>query len=470
MGKCPKIVIAGAHSGSGKTSLAISLVGALCLRGYRVQTFKVGPDFLDPTYLACVSGRPCYNLDSWMMDRGHIQNLFDSATVDADIAVIEGVMGLFDGADPATSAGSTAQIAEWLDAPVLLIVNSQGMSRSFAALVKGLTTFEPELNVIGVVANHCGSANHERWLSESLQAASLPLLLGAIPSNGFVQIPSRHLGLVTASEQNLTKAVTDDLSAAVERYVSIDTLLQCVKVKESLANKNAARPPASPPLPRGIRIGVACDDAFHFYYQDLFDALTARGCEIIRFSPLADKKLPDNLHGLYIGGGYPEIHAQALAENNDMLSAIRTFAASGKPVYAECGGLMYLARGIETSDGKRYALLNILPGWTKMSRRKIALGYMEARLTSDSLWGKAGDVLRGHEFHYSELIDDPCSDRQWQAVYELKKPLSNEVRTEGFQKGNILASYVHLYHAAKPKAVDYFVERCSRDVAPQNLY
>lgn len=465
MRKCPRIVIAGAHSGSGKTSLAIALTGALCRRGYNVQTFKVGPDFLDPTYLTVVSGKPCYNLDSWMMDKNHIQNLFDRVTRDADIAVIEGVMGLFDGSDTATSAGSTAQIAEWLDAPILLIVNSQGMSRSFAALVKGFTSFEPHLNFIGVVANYCGSPNHKKLLSASLSAAGQPELVGAIPGDAFVNLPGRHLGLVTATEKNLTKSIIDSLSDVVESHVSLDTLLQQLNVKKSSDNVNTARQADAPVPLRKIRIGVACDDAFHFYYQDLFDAITARGCEIVRFSPLADKRLPENLNGIYFGGGYPEVHGRALSANTEMLSSVRAFADSGRPVYGECGGLMYLSRGIETNEGERFDMLGILPARTKMSRRLIALGYVEVTLTEDSLWGKQGDVVRGHEFHYSELIDDPCSGGQWKRVYELRAPLSGDVRTEGFQKGNILASYIHLYYSPKPAAIDWFVENCARDAA-----
>jgi cobyrinic acid a,c-diamide synthase len=466
MGKCPRIVIAAAHSGSGKTSLAISLTGALCRRGYKVQTFKVGPDFLDPTYLAVVSGRPCYNLDGWMMDKEHIQNLFERVTRDADIAVVEGVMGLFDGSDTSTTQGSTAQIAEWLDAPVLLIVNSRGMSRSFAALVKGFTSFEPQLNFIGVIANHCGSQNHENWLSASLAAAGEPPLVGAIPSGAFVKLPGRHLGLVTASEQNLTKPIIDDLSAAVERHVSIETLLQSLNVQKMPISDTDefSRPVSTASFPK-IRIGVACDDAFHFYYQAFFDALVARGCELVRFSPLADKKLPDDLNGIYIGGGYPEVHAQTLAANGEMMSSIRAFAASGRPVYAECGGLMYLSKGIENNEGQHFAMLDILPARTKMSKRMIALGYVEAKLTDNSLWGKKGDVGRGHEFHYSELIDDPCSDSEWKPVYELQKPRLSDIRAEGFQKGNILASYVHLYHSARPAAVNYFIEKCANNIS-----
>jgi cobyrinic acid a,c-diamide synthase len=462
MQNLPRIVIAGAHSGSGKTSLTIALVGALRRRGYRVQTFKVGPDFLDPTYLTLASGRPCYNLDSWMMSREHIQHLFTTASGGADIAVIEGVMGLFDGANPTTLEGSTAQIACWLDAPVLLIVNAYGMSRSFAALIKGLVSFEPKLNVIGVIANYCGSQNHAQLLSTSLQAAGLPLLMGAIPQDGFITIPNRHLGLVTANEHNLTKSVMDNLSDAVERHASIDALLQCLNVKKPLSPEKKDKQLETRTPSRDVRIGIAWDEAFHFYYQDLLDVLVKKGCTIIRFSPLADNQLPDNLSGLYIGGGYPEIHARALAENKDMLSSIRAFANSGRLVYAECGGLMYLSRGIETAEGQRYVLLDILPVWTKMSKRQKALGYVEVRLTGNSLWGKKGDIVRGHEFHYSELIENPCSDPLWKPVYELKKPLSDNIRAEGFQKENILASYIHLYYAAKPEAVDYFIKNCIR--------
>ncbi len=461
MKNCPRFVIAAAHSGSGKTSLTIALVGALCRLGYRVQTFKVGPDFLDPTYLAIVSGRPCYNLDSWMMDKEHIQNLFARVTADADIAVIEGVMGLFDGADPASSSGSTAQIAEWLDAPVLLILNSHGMSRSFAALVKGLASFEPAIKIAGVIANHCGSPNHVKWLSASLTAANLPPLLGGIPRGAFVNIPGRHLGLVTATEQNLTKSIINSLSDTAEAHVSMESLLQLLDVSKSSDSANADKLQEGTACPGKVRIGVAYDAAFHFYYQDLFDSLTALGCEIVRFSPLADNHLPENLNGIYIGGGYPEVYARALSENRGMLSSLRAFAGSGRPLYAECGGLMYLSKGIETNEGEYFAMLGLLPARTKMSKRMIALGYVEARLTDNSLWGKQGDVARGHEFHYSELIDDPCSDNQWKPVYELRKSLPGNVRMEGFQKDNILASYVHLYLAARPSAVRFFFKKCS---------
>jgi cobyrinic acid a,c-diamide synthase len=208
-----------------------------------------------------------------------------------------------------------------------------------------------------------------------------------------------------------------------------------------------------------LRLGVARDAAFHFYYPDLFDALAAAGCDVVVFSPLADRRLPERLSGLYLGGGYPELHAAELTANGEMLAAIRAYAASGRPLYAECGGLMYLSRGIE-ADGRFYPLAGILPARTRMLPARRALGYVEATLTEDSLWGRRGDVLRGHEFHYSELIDDPISDPAWRKVYSLRRRRADAVETEGYQNGAILASYMHLHYASRPAAVARFLERC----------
>ena len=216
----PTLLIAGTHSGSGKTSLTLALTRALTRRGLRVQTFKVGPDFLDPTYLALASGRPCYNLDGWMAGQDHVRGLFERAAADADCALIEGVMGLFDGADPANDEGSTAEIARWLDAPILLVANVHGMGRSIAALVKGFTSFAADLRFAGVVANHCGSERHAAWLADSLRAADLPPLVGAIPRGAFPELAHRHLGLVTADRGQLSEALLDDLATALERHLS----------------------------------------------------------------------------------------------------------------------------------------------------------------------------------------------------------------------------------------------------------
>jgi cobyrinic acid a,c-diamide synthase len=493
MARTSTLVIAGTHSGVGKTSFTLALTRALARQGLKVQTFKVGPDFLDPTYLALASGRPCYNLDGWMAGADHCRRLFARAAADADCALVEGVMGLFDGADADSAEGSTAEIARLLDVPVVLIANVHGMGRSIAALVRGYTTFEADLRFAGVIANRSGSKRHALWLSDSLRAAGLPPLLGAIPRGAFPQLDSRHLGLVTADRGQLPAFLLDALADALEQSMPLSTLFPNMPMKTTKTTfhlypgkrhnepdsrqmalfpepngTERSEPPVSTPAigepeftpPHGRpRLGVAWDAAFHFYYPDLFDALTAAGCSVVFFSPLTDRRLPERLSGLYLGGGYPELHAADLTANGEMLAAIRTYAASGRPLYAECGGLMYLSRGIEVDD-RFYPLAGILPARTRMLDTRKALGYVEVALTEDSLWGRRGDVLRGHEFHYSELIDDPISDPAWRKVYSLRRRRADAVETEGYQNGAILASYAHLHFASRPAAVARFLERC----------
>lgn len=288
MSSCPTLVIAGTHSGAGKTSFALALTRALARRGRKVQTFKVGPDFLDPTYLALASGRPCYNLDGWMAGRAYCRRLFAEAAADVDHALVEGAMGLFDGAETGGDAGSTAEIARLLDAPIVLIANVHGMGRSFAALVKGYTTFEAGLRFAGVVANRCGSERHAGWLSDALRAAGLPPLLGAIPRGAFPELASRHLGLVTADRRRLPDSLLDDLADALERCLPMETLFPEPDPGERSEKKRAIPTigkPGSTQSPIRLRVGVARDAAFHFYYSDLLDALAAAGCEILFFSP-----------------------------------------------------------------------------------------------------------------------------------------------------------------------------------------
>jgi len=453
---CSMIVIAGTQSGVGKTSVSLALVAAIRRRGYRVQTFKVGPDFLDPSYLGLASGRPCYNLDGWMTDRDYVSRLFARGTENADIAIVEGVMGLFDGASPATLEGSTAEIAHWLKAPVILVANAHGMGRSLAAVVKGYASLEPEVKVAGVIANQCGSERHAAWLSDSLRSSSLPPLVGSIPRNAFPELAHRHLGLMTAHSGNLSGPVLDAFADAFELHGSVENLLQLTQRSPSLQGSSPKRVTFQKP----VRIGVAFDAAFHFYYQDLFDEMEMRGCELIRFSPIEDSSLPESLDGLYVGGGYPEEYAEALSANKRMLTDIRQFAASGCPVYAECGGLIYLSRDLERLDGKQYPLVGLLPVTTRMLERKKFLGYVKVSLKESSLWGSEGTTLRGHEFHYSELTGDPTANRDWKAVYRVRRPLSEAVVDEGFQCGRVLASYVHLHLASRPEAVERFITSC----------
>lgn len=449
-------MIAGAGSGVGKTSMALGITRALRRRGLRVQPFKVGPDFLDPTYLKLAAGRTCYNLDGWMSDRPYVEGLFDHATADADMAVIEGVMGMFDGADPTSLDGSTAQMAQWLDAPVLLVVGAHGLARTLAAVVKGFVEFEPGIQLAGVIANRCGSEKHQRWLAESLAGAKLPPLVGAVPREGLPTLQDRHLGLVTADHSVLPEQLIEQLADACDEHLDMDRIMalgQEVQRRERIESV-----PQS--TSKQVRIGVARDEAFHFCYPDNLELLTRHGAEVVPFSPLADDALPEDLHGLYLPGGYPEEHAQRLSANRSMAECVRQFADSGKCIYAECGGLMYLGHQLETLDGRKQSMVGVLPIDTRMLPKRKTLGYVEVTLDRPSLFGPQGTTIRGHEFHYSEITDQSLEPDGWRQVYRIQRRRDDTLRTEGFQKGNILASYVHLHWASQPAVARHFVNRC----------
>lgn len=454
----PRLLIAGTQSGSGKTSLTAGIARALVRRGMRPQVFKSGPDFLDPTYLSLAAGRPCYNLDGWMMGERHVRALFASACRGADIALIEGAMGLFDGADHTSLEGSAAQLAAWLGAPVLLAAPAGGAARSFAAMAHGFATFEKEAPVAGIIANRAGSEDHGRLLAASLDHAGLPPLVGAVPAKALPELPHRHLGLVTADGDSVPDGVFDQLASGIGRWLDLERILRIA----SSAPPLAAAPGDEELRPResGLRLAVARDRAFHFYYQDNLDALARSGFELVFFSPLSDERLPEKTDALYLGGGYPELHARELSRNQTMRESVAAFCASGRPVYAECGGLMYLTRGLVEPDGARHDFAAVAPAWTKMRGRFKALGYVEAELTADSLFGRRGDTLRGHRFHYSELTDDPADAEGWDTVYTLRRKRDGQTEREGWRRGRVLASYAHLHFASRPGAARRFAELC----------
>jgi cobyrinic acid a,c-diamide synthase len=464
LSQIPRLLIAGVHSGSGKTTLTLGLVAALRRRGLKVQTFKVGPDYLDPSWLALASGRPCYNLDGWMCGRAYVEALFQRVTEDADIAVIEGVMGLFDGAESAGLSGSSAEIAAWLKAPVILTVNAHGMGRSIAALVSGFANFASGVQIAGVIANQCGSETHRALLADALVAAGCPGLVGAVPRMGFPELRSRHLGLVTADPSTCTQETLEAFEKAAESYLDIPLLLECANRAGEVVATGSSSSCVSVPVRQSFNLAVAQDEAFHFYYPDLLDELKARGARILFFSPLHDTTLPAETDALYLGGGYPEVFAKALSENKTMVESIRAFAKAGSVIYAECGGLIYLTQAIRTREGDEVPLLGLLPSTTQMTDQRIRLGYVEITLKADSLWGKAGTVLRGHEFHYGKLQADPSQvdASGWSAVYMRRRQNGLPETDEGYQASNnrILASFVHLHLASQPKALDHFVGLC----------
>lgn len=444
----PMVVIAGAGSGVGKTSLAIGLVASLRRRGLRIQTFKVGPDYLDPTYLAEASGRPCYNLDGWMTSREYVERLVAAKVRNADAAVVEGVMGLYDGASMTDFAGSTAELAGWLRASALLVINAHGAGRSTAAVVNGFTTFRDAPCIAGVIANHVGSSSHEQGIRSALAGAGLPPLIGALPRGSLPSLPSRHLGLVAADSRTLSADMLSEFADACDRHIDIDAILS---LKWSPSGGGAAPAPAK----ACVRIGLAMDEAFHFYYRDNLELLEEAGATVVPFSPLRDSELPGDLDALWVGGGYPEEHAAILSANKDMCSAIARFARSGRPLYAECGGLMYLAESITDRKEKTWPMLGILPARVRMLPRLKRLGYAAITLRETCLWGTAGERLRGHEFHYSET-DRPILSEGWRNAYEVTYR-NGTTGFEGLWNGRIMASYVHLHLASRPAAARSFV-------------
>ncbi|MBI4734785.1 MAG: cobyrinate a,c-diamide synthase [candidate division NC10 bacterium] len=452
------LLVGGVASGVGKTTVTLGLMAALRRRGLRVQGFKVGPDFIDAGLHAAVTDRPSHNLDGWLLPRAEIEEIFARHTADADVALVEGVMGLFDGLEGGSDRGSSAEIARWLHLPVLLVVDASAAIRSAAATLLGFETFDSSLRMAGVVFNRAGGPRHAGWLREASALTCRTPILGALPWETDVRIPERHLGLVTAETGLLTPERVGKLADLVEAHVDVDQLLE--------ASRLAAVPSPSPPHPaspgRRCRIGVARDAAFCFYYAENLTRLEAAGASLVPFSPLRDPKLPEGLDGLYLGGGYPEVHAADLAANVSMRDDIRAHATAGCPVYAECGGLMYLSRSIETLDQRRHAMVGLLPTECRMLERRRMLGYAEVTLRQDSLWGTAGSRLRGHEFHYSEMTATDEPPDGWQTAYAVCHPRPPGPVPEGFQRERVLASYVHLHLASQPGAVRHFLRKCTR--------
>jgi len=449
----PRLVVAGASSGSGKTTVSVALARALRDRGLAVAPFKCGPDYLDPTYHVRAAGRPSHNLDGWMMKRSAALATFARCTRGADIAVIEGVMGLYDGASPRGEAGSTAEMAKWLEAPVLAVLDVSGMARTAAALTRGLAAFDPGVWLAGIVCNRVGSRGHLALLREAL---TRPPVVGGLPSRPDLSFPERHLGLFRADQGALPDDYLAAWGAAAAEWLDLDAVLAIARSARPLAVVEAAR--GGPRSRERCRIGVAQDEAFHFYYADNLARLESLGARLVPFSPLRARALPD-VHGLFLGGGYPEEHAAPIARNRPLRDAIRAFAADGGPIYAECGGLMLLCEAIRTRDGVAHRMLGIIPAVATMQDRLAALGYVELTTRLPTVLGPAGLRLRGHQFRYSELTGVPDDlDR----AYLMRRHLGGEPVLEGYTRGNVLASYAHVHWASCPEAAAGFVESCAR--------
>lgn len=443
------IVIAAPASGSGKTTVTLALLAALHRRGLSVAPFKVGPDFIDPGHHAAVCGRPSRNLDGWMCGEVGVRATFAHGCCEAGIAVIEGVMGLFDGAAGDNDAGSTAEISRWLGGRILLVVDARSQARSAAALVQGFSSFDPRLEFAGVLCNRVGSARHAELLRDAFASVpGLPPLLGCLPRDEEVALPERHLGLVTAGERELEEDFYGRLADWLERHVDVDALLG-----QRGQILTFDMPAQGQDLTPKVRIAVARDEAFCFCYPENLELLQTAGAEIVPFSPLRDASLPAGIDGLYLPGGYPELHAGRLAQNASLLRDIRDAAEAGLPVYAECGGLMLLAESID-----EHPMAGIFPAVARMLPRRKALGYRQVTFTRDTVLGPAGTTARGHEFHYSEMVMPPEIAR----AYRLARADGTMQEDEGFVIGSVLGSYVHLHFGSNPQVPANFVASCRR--------
>ena len=441
------LIIAGERSGVGKTTVTLALLASLRRRHLQVQSFKVGPDYIDPMFHQHVTGRACRNLDPVLTSEAYVQQCFARHSQEIDYALIEGVMGLFDGATGADDWASTAHIARLLQLPVLLVLDCSRLSRSVAAIAHGYQSFDPRVKLAGVVLNRVGSDRHLELLQTALQP--LMPILGILRRQAELTIPDRHLGLIPTAELTHLDGVIDQLAhlgATCFNWTQLLPLLQT--------------PPPSPlPPPPSPRIAIAFDQAFSFYYQDNLDLLGALGAELVFWSPLQDPDLPPGVQGLYFGGGFPEVFAAKLAENRAARDAVRAAIQRGMPSYAECGGLMYLCEQIVDFDGQAWPMVGILPATTLMDRR-LTLGYRQAIALQESPLLDAGTKVWGHEFHRSRLRT-PSSTPVYE-TWGYDQPQTQPGAKEGWRSHQLHASYVHLHWGAHPEIPARWLQRCDR--------
>ena len=458
-----RILIAGTNSGVGKTTITLGLIAALKKRGLQVQPYKAGPDYIDPTYHTLAAGRPCRNIDTWMVPPERALALFNQTIGNSDIAVIEGVMGVFDGFSYSDEEGSTAQIAKLVNAPVLLILDVGKMARSAGALAQGYTQFDPDLNIAGFILNRCGSTNHYQGVKQAVENATGLPAVGWLPKDANLYIPERHLGLVPTDERGELTAFIAHAADVVAEYFDLDRILQIANNKLQIANPLRSEGHNRKSKIQNLKsiIAVARDAAFSFYYEDNLDMLREAGAEIVFFSPLEDIDLPPGTSGIYFGGGFPEMFADKLSANQNLWTALKTAHAAGMPIYAECGGFMVLTEAIIDLEGQRRPMAGLVPGETQMEKRRMGLGYRLVESLDGNFLLPPGVATRGHEFHWSswshqERVDTPCA---WQIQPRNGK---QSTRPDGYANGNLIASYVHLHFAYRPEMAENFVRACEK--------
>jgi len=453
----PRILIAGTNSGVGKTTITLGLMSVLKKRGFAVQGYKVGPDYIDPSHHTAVTGRPSRNLDTWLMSRDVCLELFERSLVQSDIAVIEGVMGLYDGCMDGTEYGSTAHLSKILNTPTILVIDARGMSRSAGAIVLGYKNFDKDIRIRGIILNRIKSERHYVSIKKSIEDNCDIPVLGYLSFNEEIILPERHMGLVPSAEQELSKSAYQKIGNLMSATVDIDRLI-------SIASSVNSLPAFKKTVFVGnndrfyFRIAVAVDEAFNFYYQDNLDLVESYGVELAYFSPIYDKYLPADIDGLYIGGGFPELYAAMLASNTTMKESIRKAYKNGVLIYGECGGMMYLLEQMVDFKNKTYEMCGILKGMTKMENKRQGLGYVTVQAQHDNLLCNNGDVFRAHEFHWSSLhVPEGTS-----YAYTISKCDENKTKADGLFADRVMGSYAHVHFATDPRLAKHFLQNIKK--------
>jgi cobyrinic acid a,c-diamide synthase len=429
----PGLIVAAPRSGAGKTTVTLALLAALARRGFAAQAAKVGPDYIDPRFHEAATGRPSFNLDSWAMSPSLIDRLLGENAASADLLIIEGAMGLFDGIPSAPlRSGATSDIASRLGLPVLLVIDVAGQSQSAAALVRGFAAHDPQVHIGGVVLNKLGSDRHRQLVADAIAPLGIPVL-GAIPRDAELSLPERHLGLVQAAEHGDLAARLAHLADMAERQLDLDGIVKFAAPPQLSGTPSATKLP-----PPGQRIALAQDAAFSFVYPHVLEGWREGGAEIATFSPLADQAPPEHCDSCWLPGGYPELHAARLGAADRFRNGLARFAET-RPVHGECGGYMALGMSLEDADCNRHRMAGLLGHATSFAKRKLHLGYREARLLADSPLGRAGAQVRGHEFHYAALIalggDAP--------LLELADGQGQQLGASGGRRGNVTGAFFH---------------------------
>ena len=443
----PRIIIAATQSGSGKTTITAGLLAALKNRGLDVQAYKVGPDYIDTGWHALACGKPSHNLDSWLVGADKLTEIFAETSRGADLSIIEGVMGLYDGGRGGIS--STAEISKLLGAPVVLVIDAKSMGTSATAIALGFREFDKTVNLAGVILNRLGSDSHKKMIVDALDALGIKCF-GAIMRNDEFTLPERHLGLVPTTENHAVDTL-NKICAAVEEQIDVDALIQCANsqaaIKTEFITHCALR------ISHCLSIGVARDEAFSFYYDDGLRELERLGAQIVYFSPLDDETLPA-VDGLIIGGGFPEMFAAQLERNKKIRTAVHEAAEVGLPIFAECGGLMYLMRELVDFDGRRFEMCGAIDGVATMTNKLQTVGYVEAEILHDCAIGRAGDKIRAHEFHFSTA---QTSDEK---IFKCTRLRTGKEYFAGAARKNLVASYLHIHFAGCPDVAKNFVDAC----------